>query len=65
MTLNTILLVVLSLLVAGGLSFFQYYLQSQKQFKAEFVFGFFAFFIRFWNFTVVDQSCSYKEYFRN
>jgi uncharacterized membrane protein YjjP (DUF1212 family) len=46
MTITTILLLLLSLIVASGLSYYQYF--CQKQIKAEFVFGFVAFSIVVW-----------------
>jgi lipid-A-disaccharide synthase-like uncharacterized protein len=39
MTITTILLL-LSLIVASGLSYYQYFYKAKKQIKAEFVFGF-------------------------
>jgi hypothetical protein len=40
MTTNAVLLVILSLLVAGGLSFFQYYYKAKKQIETDFVLAF-------------------------
>jgi hypothetical protein len=62
MTTNTVLLILLSIVIAGGLSFFNIIIKP-KQIKIEFVLAFVT--IVVWDPVIVDKSNNYQKYTRN